>query len=636
MNTTIFKKILSRLILAFIGITVAILAIVSITTKHLITEELTSSGQAIAQTIADSAAIELATMDVSIFQDLIINYTQQDSIQYVMITNKQFEILIDSFVPQIPEPVLKQLNTPDPTIVSPLPAITAIQVSHPILNGHLGHVFVGMNTDIIWAHLKSILPIILLAIPLIMAFTLWILNRVIKGITQPLKTLSTFTKDVERYQFDITKTNTTEIKQVTALTDEIGGFATNYLTLLHELETHIQQLTETSAKNAEIKKELTIAHDIQMNLLNPNPELHHNDNVSICASITPAKDVGGDFYDVIEKGTTIYVTIGDVSGKGVAAALVMAATLTSLRTTINHYDDPTDIITTVNKQISQYNPNMMFITVFFAAIDTQTGIIHYINAGHPSPLILADKIESLPSTKGTVLGINEHQYYPAKRHQLPANCQLLLTTDGVTEAHNASNELFGDDQLIAALNDAPTPSPAATIKAVTNALDHFVGDTPAHDDITMLSMSISTTKKEMQNPLVISFQNDINELIKLQHVTDIFAKHHDLASKDQKSINLVMEELLSNTIFYGYKDNAPHTIFVSFNHQDNEVIIDIEDDASAFNPLTDAPEIDTSNTITDQPVGGLGIHIVKRMVTDIHYHRSDDDKNKLKIIKELS
>ena len=77
-----------------------------------------------------------------------------------MITNKQFEILIDSFVPQIPEPVLKQLNTPDPTIVSPLPAITAIQVSHPILNGHLGHVFVGMNTDIIWAHLKSILPII--------------------------------------------------------------------------------------------------------------------------------------------------------------------------------------------------------------------------------------------------------------------------------------------------------------------------------------------------------------------------------------------------------------------------------------------------------------------------------------------
>ena len=107
--------------------------------------------------------------------------------------------------------------------MSPLPAITAIQVSHPILNGHLGHVFVGMNTDIIWAHLKSILPIILLAIPLIMAFTLWILNRVIKGITQPLKTLSTFTKDVERYQFDITKTNTTEIKQVTALTDEIGG-----------------------------------------------------------------------------------------------------------------------------------------------------------------------------------------------------------------------------------------------------------------------------------------------------------------------------------------------------------------------------------------------------------------------------
>ena len=145
------------------------------------------------------------------------------------------------------------------------------------------------------------------------------------------------------------------------------------MNLLNELDDHIQLLTETSAKNAEIKKELTIAHDIQMNLLNPNPELQHNDNITVAAAITPAKDVGGDFYDVIEKGTTVYVAIGDVSGKGVAAALVMAATLTSLRTTINHYDDPTDIITTVNKQISQYNPNMMFITVFFAAIDTKRG-----------------------------------------------------------------------------------------------------------------------------------------------------------------------------------------------------------------------------------------------------------------------
>ena len=558
MNRSIFKKILLRLIIAFIGITIAIVAIVSATTRHLITKELTTSGQAIAQTIADSAAVELTTMDVAIFQDLIINYTHQDSIQYVMITNQQFDILIDSFVPQVPASVTNQLNTPDPTVTTHLPSITAIQVSHPILNGHLGHVFVGMNTDIIWAHLKSVLPIILLVIPLIMAFTLWLLNRVIKGITQPLKTLTNFTKDVERYQFDITKTNTSDIQKVTALTDEIGGFATNYLNLLNELDDHIQLLTETSAKNAEIKKELTIAHDIQMNLLNPNPELQHNDNITVAAAITPAKDVGGDFYDVIEKGTTVYVAIGDVSGKGVAAALVMAATLTSLRTTINHYDDPTDIITTVNKQISQYNPNMMFITVFFAAIDTQTGIIDYVNAGHPSPLIIADDVQALPSTKGTVLGINEHQYYPSKRHQLPANCQLFLSTDGVTEAHNAKNKLFGDDRLIETLKSTPAPTAESTIVHLSNALTNFVGNTPPHDDITMLSIAISTTKKEIPNPLVISFQNDINELIKLQHVTEIFAKHHRLESKDQKSINLVMEELLSNTIFYGYKDNNPH------------------------------------------------------------------------------
>ena len=130
-------------------------------------------------------------------------------------------------------------------------------------------------------------------------------------------------------------------------------------------------------------------------------------------------------------------------------------------------------------------------------------------------------------------------------------------------------------------------------------------------------------QSDIPNPLVISFKNDVNELIKLQQVTSIFSKHHAIEDKIEKSINLVMEELLSNTIFYGYKDNEPHTIYVKFTYDHNKITIHVEDDAIPFNPLIDAPEVDTEATLGNL-IGGLGVHIVKKMVTTIDYQRINE------------
>ncbi|RAP25030.1 hypothetical protein DID73_00575 [Candidatus Marinamargulisbacteria bacterium SCGC AG-343-K17] len=635
MKSSVFKKIFNRILISFIALTIALWGLSFYNVKKILTEELINSGQALSHSIADAAAMEMATMDLSMFQDLINNYTDIEAINYIFITNENNELMLDTFSPQPPQIIIDTINKKTTNSQHTLPELSAIQISHPILFGSLGHIHIGMNTQIITDHLMTALPQIFIAIPIIMALCLWLLYRVIKTVTSPLKTLSNFTKDIERYQFDISKTNQTDIKQIANLNDEIGTFTKNYLSLYEELENHIKKLTETSAKNSAIKKELSIAHDIQMNLLDETPTTQFSDSLSFSAYLNPAKDVGGDFYDVIEKNDTVFVTIGDVSGKGVSAALVMAATLTSIRTTVNYLSDPTDIITTVNQQISKHNPNMMFITLFFAAINTTTGIIEYVNAGHPSPLVCSNSITALPSTNSPVLGIDEHNYYPSNQSQLPPNSVLVMITDGVNEAHNKNNELFGDKAIETTIAQLSSPSAEDCTNALKVAIEAFTKDTPPHDDITILSVKYTSAQTDIPNPLIISFKNDINELIKLQQVTSIFSKHHAIEDKIEKSINLVMEELLSNTIFYGYKDNNAHTIYVKFTHEANKVTIHVEDDAIPFNPLSDAPEVDTEAPLEDRPIGGLGVHIVKKMVDAIDYTR-ENEKNKLTIIKELS
>tara|TARA_Y100001935_G_scaffold18607_1_gene13646 strand:+ start:1815 stop:3713 length:1899 start_codon:yes stop_codon:yes gene_type:complete len=631
---SVFKKIFTRILMSFIALTILLGGLSFYNLKNILTEELINTGKVLSESIADSVALKLAVMDIAGFQDLINNYAKIDGIQYIYITNETNELVLDTFSPQPPQDIIDAIKENQRVLT--IPSLNSIEIKHGILYGSLGHVHVGMNTDLIMHHLTKTFPLVLIVITIIMALCLWLLRRVIKNVTQPLNTLTNFTKNIERYQFDISKANQHEIKKIAELNDEIGLFTKNYLSLHQELERHVEQLTEASARNSAIKKELTIAHDIQMNLLDEAPKITGSNHLTFSPYICPAKDVGGDFYDVVEKGDTVYVAIGDVSGKGVSAALVMAATLTSIRTSIDYLNDPTDIITTVNKQISKHNPNLMFVSLFFAAININTGIMDYVNAGHPSPFICSNTgITTLPSTNNPVIGIQEHQYYPSNQAQLTQNSVMIMYTDGVNEAHNEKNELFGDEAIKNVLMDLSNPSAKTCTQTLNAALDTFTNGVDPHDDITILSVKFSAKEKEIPNPLVISLNNDIDELIKLQHVTTAFSKKHQLQDKIEKSINLVLEELLSNTIFYGYQDSNPHTIFVRFLFKNNKVTIHVEDDAIPFNPLTDAPDVDTISDISDRPVGGLGVHIIKKMVDDIQYQRINE-KNQLTIVKELS
>ncbi|MEK9727982.1 MAG: ATP-binding protein, partial [Candidatus Margulisiibacteriota bacterium] len=206
-------------------------------------------------------------------------------------------------------------------------------------------------------------------------------------------------------------------------------------------------------------------------------------------------------------------------------------------------------------------------------------------------------------------------------------------TDGVEECHNQNEAIFGSTRIKNQLKQLIEPTAEDCTAAIKNAINEFSQQVDPHDDITILSIQFSPTQKKLSNPLVISLKNDIKELLKLQYIIQQFSVQHDLEDKIEKTINLVLEELISNIIYHGYTNHESHTLFIKINLDETHIRIEIQDNASAFNPITDAPKIDTNIIDSDREVGGLGIHIIKNMVDELTYLRKDN-KNHLTIVKE--
>ena len=633
-QSSIFSKIFIRVLICFILLSFVLIFRFAISTKELLQSDLISFGKLINHNIATSVAYKMATLDLSEFQTLINNLTDGYEVNYIYITDENYNIIIDTFSPKPPDEIKEFLNQKNTNRTAEFNQLNSIQIKEPILFGSLGYVFIGMNQAIINEKLIDLLPRIFFGIPVLLGLCLFLIYKVIKQVTKPLEKLTRFTKDIEQYDFDITKTNYKDIQQLTTINDEIGTFSKSYLTLYQELDNHIRKLISTTSKHSAIEKELTIASNIQNGLLVASPSTNFPNTLSFSTYFKAAKNIGGDFYDVIEKESTVYFIIGDVSGKGVPAALIASTILSNIRLACQFFDDPTDIITSVNQEFCKHNSNTVFITIFFGILNIENGEFKYINAGHSSPYILSNTAIELKSTKDPVIGVNEYHFYSPNTVILTEKTNLIFTTDGLEEAHNKNKELFGESRVKELLNSLKNPSATDCKDILVNEVTQFSKGQDPHDDITILSVCYTPQPKTIPNPLIISFNNDIDELKKLHQVTTIFSKIHNISEDVKNSLNLVLEELLSNTIFYGYKDNKSHLIYVKFEHLKNKVTITIEDDGIPFNPLEDAPDVNNYDDIMDQPVGGLGIQIVKNMVDNIEYIRSDN-KNTIVILKDL-
>ena len=231
--------------------------------------------------------------------------------------------------------------------------------------------------------------------------------------------------------------------------------------------------------------ELKVASDIQMAMV-PKifPPFPKRDDLDLSASIVPAKEVGGDLYDFFIRDEKLHFCIGDVSGKGVPASLLMAVTRTQYRTLAAQHDSPAQIVSTINDSMDEINENNMFVTFFCGVLDLKTGHMKYCNAGHNAPYILTDAIRELPVEPNLPLGVLSGFEFVEQSVDLNYDDALLLYTDGLNEAENIHHEQFGESGIRAVLHTRRTAQ--EQIDALKAAVAAFVGEAEPSDDLTML------------------------------------------------------------------------------------------------------------------------------------------------------
>lgn len=274
--------------------------------------------------------------------------------------------------------------------------------------------------------------------------------------------------------------------------DEIGDLAKSFNGMAASLKEYIENLTAVTAEKERIGAELDVATHIQKSMLPCIfPAFPDRKEFDVYATMNPAKEVGGDFYDFfMVDDTHLAVVMADVSGKGVPAALFMVIG----KTLIKDHTEPGislgDVFSDVNNMLCDSNSEGLFITAFEGVLDLVTGEFRYANAGHEPPYICkqGEGYEAYRIKAGFVLAGMEDLRYREGSLQLSAGDRIFLYTDGVTEATDAENQLYGSERLHRVLNDHLDANPEALLAAVKADVDHFVGDAPQFDDITMLCM----------------------------------------------------------------------------------------------------------------------------------------------------
>lgn len=317
---------------------------------------------------------------------------------------------------------------------------------------------------------------------------IWISNR----ITHPLIVLAKETRRLTEHGFavdaDFTK-NTTAVAQSSR--DEVGRLAGAIIQMVQKLQDYIDNIKRFTAAQERIESELNIARNIQMSFL-PKvfPPFPEHKQFDIYATLEPAREVGGDLYDFFMLDEHhLFVAVGDVSGKGVPSALFMAVTKTLFKGMAHPNLSPSTIMERVNNELRENNEALMFVTLFCGILDIRTGLLTYANAGHNPPVLLRrqEAPHFLEIPRGFILGVEEFSY-ESQSIQLQPGDQLLLYTDGVTEAMNPNLELYGDHHLIDIVSTVERTDPKHLVETIMKSVVTHANGEPQSDDVTILSL----------------------------------------------------------------------------------------------------------------------------------------------------
>lgn len=414
--------------------------------------------------------------------------------------------------------------------------------------------------------------------------------------------------------------------------DEVGQLTNSFSSMQKSLRQYIKDLQETTAAKERIESELKIAARIQMDMVPKT--FPQTTQYRLWASMKPAKEVGGDLYDFLQPDEQhLYLLIGDVSGKGVPASLMMATTVALFRAFASEGGPPEQVLLRLNEALVSRNESMLFVTALCGRMDLYNGDLEYASAGHNPPFILRrdGRVEKIEKPINLVLGVQEGIPFRGGKVRLVPGETFFTYTDGVTEAMTVSDELFGEERLVKTLYAHPEDDPRELVDHVRGAVEEFVDGADPSDDITLLTLQYLAPSRAWKEVRLI---NRLREMERVDTFLEEFAAESNLSLNDQSRIGVALSELVSNVLSYAYGGAGEQPVCLRMRREGDDIWILLEDEGTPFDPLQQAPPVDLDKPLEEREIGGLGIFIVRQMAKRVEYLR-EGGVNRLTVVMGL-
>ena len=401
--------------------------------------------------------------------------------------------------------------------------------------------------------------------------------------------------------------------------------------IVYRAVAYLRRLQMMSAEKERIAGELRVARDIQQSMIPKTfPGFPERDDLELYAQLTPAREVGGDFYDFIIRDERLYFCVGDVTGKGVPAALLMTVMRSLFRTNASRESEAVSIVQQLNTAMCEEQTDGYFATMFVGVLDLTTGQLDYCNAGHERPIILSEKIKvkseklatALDSKRNLPVGAMPGWQFEGQQVQLTAGEMLFLYTDGLNEARDAHDRPLSRDRVLSLARQHNDETPRHFVELMEAAAHNHAAGIEQSDDITLMALRWLGSNR-------LELQTDGSDLALLEGFVEQVARRAHLSDCETPRLRVAVEEAVTNVISYA----RATSIVLTSEVRDAVLRLTVTDDGQPFDPTT-APMADTSIPADQREEGGLGILFIRRMSDALEYRR-EDGRNVLSILKRI-
>lgn len=457
---------------------------------------------------------------------------------------------------------------------------------------------------------------------ILMAFAVYLVTS---RQTRPLKDLTRATEDLARGVMD-------SPLPAARGDDEIARLVRSFSSMNLDLKTYIADLESATASRSRIEGELAAARDIQMSMLPGSGEaLVEDDGVQLWARVEPAKMVGGDLYTFYRSDNLLFVAVGDVSDKGVPAALFMSRAISLIQQLSGTATPPDEAMAEINNALERDNPNCMFVTLFLGVLDIPTGQLQFSSAGHTAPSLLrGEAVSEVEQETGPALGLARDQDYPLNTLELSSGDRLAIFTDGIDEAFNEAGEMYGVAKFNQAMAASANLAFAETGPALFSEVEKHAGNQPQSDDITLLLLQYPGGDQATAQQ---SFDLGPQLTGRVQHWIEPILHSWRLDPAVVMEVNLIAEEIVTNVAKYaGLKPTDTLELQLSCNKETLALLV--RDSGEPFDPLHQGHRSPLGADIDSAEIGGLGVHLVTQLSDRQNYQRSER-YNILRIEKDL-